>query len=59
MPPPASPIAAAQGLLVVLDVERGGLGGAKRVDAEEVGEGTVVHRQGLGDVEVSDELEPV
>ena len=50
---------AAQGLGVVLDPDRGGLGGAQRVDAEQVGQGAVVDGDGLGDLEEPDQLEPV
>ena len=50
---------AAQGLGVVLDPDRGGLGGAQGVDAEQVGQGAVVDGDGLGDLEEPDQLEPV
>ena len=44
---------------VVLDPDGRGLGGAECVDAEQVGQGAVVHGRGLGDLEEADELEPV
>jgi hypothetical protein len=50
---------AAQGLGVVLDPDRGGFGGAQGVDAEQVGQGTVVDADGRGDLEESDQLETV
>jgi hypothetical protein len=50
---------AAQGVLVVLDPDRGGLGGAQGVAAQQVGQGTVVDGDGLGDLEEPDQLEPV
>lgn len=50
---------AAEGVGVVLDAHCGGFGGAKRVDAEQVRQGTVVHGQGVGDLQESDQLEPV
>jgi hypothetical protein len=49
----------AQGLGVVLDPYRGDFRGAERVDAEQERQGSVVHREGLGDLEEPDELEPV
>jgi hypothetical protein len=49
----------AQGLAVVLDPYGGGLGGSERVDAQQVGKGAVVDGDGLGDLEESDQLEPV
>jgi hypothetical protein len=50
---------AAQGLAVVLDPHGGGFGCAQGVDAEQVRQGTVVNRNGLGDLEEADQLEPV
>jgi hypothetical protein len=50
---------AAEGVGVVLDPHRGGFGGAEGVDTEQVGQGAVVHGQGLGDLEEPDQLEPV
>jgi hypothetical protein len=50
---------AAQRLGVVLDPDGGRLGGAQRVDAEQVGQGAMVDADGLGDLEESDQLEPV
>ena len=47
---------AAQGVGVVLDPHRGGLRGAQGIDAEQVGERAVVHREDLGDLEEPDEL---
>ena len=49
----------AQGLLVVLDPDRRGLGGTQGVDPEQVGQGAVVHGDGLGDLEEPDQLQPV
>ena len=49
----------AQCLGVVLDPDRGGLGGAQRVDAEQVRQGVVVDADPLGDLEEPDQLEPV
>ena len=50
---------AAQRRLIVLDPDRGGLGGAEGVDAEQVRQCAVVHGEGLGDLQEPDELEPV
>jgi len=50
---------AAQGFGVVLDPDGGRLGGSQRVDAEQVGQGAMVDADGLGDLEESDQLEPV
>ena len=50
---------AAQGLGVVLDPDGSRLGGAQRVDAEQVGQGAMVDADGLGDLEEPDQLEPV
>jgi hypothetical protein len=50
---------AAQGLAVVLDPHGSGFGCAQGVDAEQVRQGTVVNRNGLGDLEEADQLEPV
>ena len=49
----------AERLAVVLDPHRCSFGGSQRVDAEQVGQGAVVHRDGLGDLEEPDQLEPV
>jgi len=49
----------AEGLLVVLDPDGGGLRGAQSVDAEQVGQGAVVDGYGLCDLEESDQLEPI
>ncbi len=43
---------------VVLD-PGGGLGCPESADAQQVGEGSVVHRQSLGNLEEADELKPV
>jgi hypothetical protein len=45
--------------LVVLDSYGGGFGGAERVDAEQIGQGAVVDRDGLGDLQEPDQLQPV
>ena len=50
---------AAQGFRVVLDPDRGCLGGPQRVDAQQVGQGAVVDGDGLGDLQEPDQLEPV
>ena len=50
---------AAQGLGVVLDPDRRCFGGAQGVDAEQEGQRAVVDGDGLGDLEESDQLEPV
>ena len=50
---------AAKRLGVVLDPDGGRLGGAQRVDAEQVRQGAMVNADGLGDLEESDQLEPV
>jgi hypothetical protein len=50
---------AAHGLGVVLDADRGRLGGPQRVDAQQVGQGAVVDGDGLGDLQEADQLEPV
>ena len=50
---------AAQRLGVILDPDGSRLGGAQRVDAEQVGQGAMVDADGLGDLEESDQLEPV
>jgi hypothetical protein len=50
---------AAEGVGVVLGPHRGGLKGAQGVDVEQVGQGAVVHGDGLGDLEEPDEPEPV
>jgi hypothetical protein len=50
---------AAQRLGVVLDPHRGGFGGTECVDAKQVSQRAVVDTDGLGDVEESDQLEPV
>jgi len=44
---------------VVLDPHRRGVGGAQGFDAEQVGQGAVVHGDGLGDLEEPDQLEAV
>ena len=49
----------AERLAVVLDPHRRGFGGAQGVDAEQVGQGAVVHGDGLGDLEEPDQLEAV
>ena len=49
----------AERFLVVLDPDGRGFGGAQGVDAEQVGQGAVVHGEGLGDLEEPDQLEPV
>jgi hypothetical protein len=49
----------AERLAVVLDPHRRGFGGAQGVDAEHVGQGAVVHGDGLGDLEEPDQLEAV
>jgi hypothetical protein len=54
-----APRRAAQRSPVVLDPDRGGLGGAQGVDAKQVGERAVVNADGLGDLEEPDELQPV
>jgi len=49
-----------QALLVVLDPDcRRLFGGPEGVDAEQVGQGAVVHADGLGDLEEPDQFEPV
>ncbi len=50
---------ASQGLLVVLDSDGGRLGGAEGIDAEQVGDGAVVHGECLRDLEEADQLESV
>ena len=50
---------AAQRLGVILDPDGSRLGGAQRVDAEQVGQGAMVDADGLGDLEEPDQLEPV
>jgi hypothetical protein len=50
---------APQGLGVVLDADCCGLRGSKRVDSQQVGQGTVVDGYGLGDLKEADQLEPV
>ena len=49
----------AQGLVVVLDPDGGGFRGPQRVDPEQGGQGAVVDRHSLGDLEEPDQLEPV
>jgi hypothetical protein len=49
----------AQRFLVVLDPDRGGLGGTQGVDAEQVRQRAAVHADGLGHLEISDQFEPV
>jgi hypothetical protein len=48
-----------EGLPIVLDPDGGGFGSAQGVDAEEVGQRAVVHRDRLRDLEEADQLEPV
>ena len=50
---------AALSLLVVLDPDGGGFGGAQGVDSEEERQGAVVHGEGLGDLEEPGQFEPV
>ena len=50
---------AAHGLRVVLDTDRGRLGGPQCVDAQQVGQGAVVDGDGLGDLQEADQLQPV
>jgi hypothetical protein len=50
---------APHGLGVVLDPDSCCLGGPECVDAEEVGESTVVDGDGLGDLQEPDQLEPI
>ena len=47
------------GLAAVLDADRRCFGGAECVDAEQVGQGAVVHAECLGDLEEAEQLEPV
>jgi hypothetical protein len=49
----------AERLAVVLDPHRRGFGGAQGVDAEQVGQGAVVHSDALGDLEEPDQLKAV
>jgi hypothetical protein len=49
----------AERVAVVLDPDRGSLGGPEGVDAEQVGQGAVVHADGLRDLQEPDQLEPV
>jgi hypothetical protein len=49
----------AQRLAVVLDPHRRGFGGVQGVEAEQVGQSAVVHRDGPGDLEEPDQLEAV
>lgn len=49
----------AQGVGVVLDAYCGCFGGAQGVDAEKKRERPVMNREGLGDLEETDELDPV
>ena len=50
---------APQDIGVVLDSNRCGLGGAQRVDAQQVGQFAVVDGAGLCDLEEADQLQPV
>jgi hypothetical protein len=49
----------AQRLLVVLDADRGRLGGTQRVDAEQERERAVVDADRLGNLQEPDQFEPV
>ncbi|WP_041307246.1 hypothetical protein [Intrasporangium calvum] len=49
----------AQRVGVVLDPDRRRFGRSENVDAKQVGQGAVVHGDGLGDLQEPDQLEPV